>query len=102
MTAQRWSHACFLGYFYFVCLVYGFGSLIVATSTAREAALHADALEALRVEHLSSVFIAWGPDNGSRTDQLLARDIALSVKEVCTLTWPCSSSTRRSAAAELP
>jgi hypothetical protein len=82
VTGHHWDHALFLLYFYCVCMIYGFGTLVVAINTSRELQMHGHALEALRVDYLSGAYLGWGPEHGCRQDRQLARDVSLSVREV--------------------
>ena len=87
VSGAHWPAAALLAYYLTLCLLYGFGTLLVALNTTTELDHHAAAVDALRVQYISSCYFAWTPHHGSLGDRQLAKDLCIQVKEVC----PCNS-----------
>ena len=82
VSTQHWAHAAIVLYYYWLCIVYGFGTVIVAMDASREFESHTRALNELRLTFLTSCYLGWGAHHGSATERRDAKDICLQVKEV--------------------
>ena len=82
MSAAHWREAALLAYYLAICLLYGFGTLIVAFNTSRELDGHAAAVDALRVHHAATCFLAWGPAHGGFAERAVVKDVCHQVKDV--------------------
>lgn len=80
---EAWAAAFVLSFYYFLCLIYGFGTLVVAFNTSREFEGHTQALDQLRINYTTNCYLAWGPHHGNNDKRLLAKDVCLQTKEVC-------------------
>jgi SMC interacting uncharacterized protein involved in chromosome segregation len=83
VLAGKWAAACLFLYHYLVCLIYGFGTLVVALTTIREHQRHCELLEKLRVEYIANSYLGCGEGGFDKSEgRVLAKDVAVQVKEV--------------------
>jgi hypothetical protein len=81
VNGQAWAHALLIVYYYLTCLVYGFGTLVVAFNTTREFESHTHALEHLRMDYLACRYLGCRPQDGNTSERVLAKDVCLQAKE---------------------
>lgn len=82
VTTQHWAHAAIVLYYYWLCIVYGFGTVIVAMDASREFESHTRALNELRLTFVTSCYLGWSASHGSATERRDAKDVCFQVKEV--------------------
>jgi hypothetical protein len=81
VSAERWAYATIILYYYWLCVIYGFGTVIVAMDASREFHSHTQAVDNLRLNYLSCCYLGWGPHHGGLEEQMIAKDLCYSVKE---------------------
>ena len=82
VSAEAWTAAILISYYYSLSLIYGFGTLVVAFNSSAEFALHTVALEQLRMDHVANCYLGWGSRSGDDHKRVLDKDICLMAKEV--------------------
>jgi hypothetical protein len=81
VSGERWAYATIILYYYWLCVVYGFGTVIVAMDASREFRSQTRAVDELRMNFLCSCSLGWGAHHSGVHEQMVAKDLCYQVKE---------------------